>query len=192
MIRNIKHGEGIKSGIYKITNLINNKYYIGSTKHLSSRYRTHLSTLKANISSCVILQNAVNKYGIENFEFQVIEICLNYKEREIVMLNNDLPPYNCIKETKIRREISEITRNKMIQSRYKYYSLYPAKKGYKRDNFKVEKKSSLTLTSNEETLNYNSISIAAKELGCTIGALYNAFYRNTLVKRKYKIIIIKP
>ena len=62
MIRNIKREDNNKSGVYKITNLINNKYYIGCTNNMSSRYRVHLHTLKNNKSECIILQNAVKKH----------------------------------------------------------------------------------------------------------------------------------
>ena len=100
----------MKSGIYKITNTINDKYYIGSSKDIKSRFRSHKCVLKANKSASIILQNAVNKYGLENFLFEVIEYCENYKEKEIEILSQNLPPYNSILETTIRREISKESR----------------------------------------------------------------------------------
>ena len=75
MQRIINKEQWNKSGIYKITNLINKNFYIGSTKNIGSRYRTHVYTLKNNKSNCTILQNAINKYGLINFVFEVIEIC---------------------------------------------------------------------------------------------------------------------
>lgn len=38
------------------------------------RYKHHLSTLRHNSSRCSILQKAFNKYGEDNFEFQVISL----------------------------------------------------------------------------------------------------------------------
>jgi group I intron endonuclease len=62
-----------QSGIYQIQNLINGKVYIGSAIDLYAREYEHFRTLKINIHHSYKLKNAVNKYGIENFEFSVIE-----------------------------------------------------------------------------------------------------------------------
>jgi len=59
-------------GIYKIVNKINNKFYIGSTRRLTERKREHFSKFKENKGNSII-RNAVAKYGIDNFEFIVIE-----------------------------------------------------------------------------------------------------------------------
>ena len=57
-------------GIYKIKNKINNKIYIGQSKNIIQRWEQH----KRNLSpSCTKLNNAFKKYGIENFEFSIIE-----------------------------------------------------------------------------------------------------------------------
>jgi group I intron endonuclease len=61
------------SGIYKITNKINNKIYIGSAISIKIRWQHHISELKYNRHSNRHLQNAWNKYGMENFRFEIIE-----------------------------------------------------------------------------------------------------------------------
>jgi group I intron endonuclease len=63
-----------KSGIYKITNLVNNKIYIGSAFNLSNRISCHKYTLKNNKHKNKHLQAAYNLYGEKNFLFEVIEI----------------------------------------------------------------------------------------------------------------------
>ncbi|MED3562286.1 GIY-YIG nuclease family protein [Bacillus xiapuensis] len=63
-----------KSGIYKIINITNNLIYIGSATNLRIRQRTHFYELKRNIHKNSYLQNAWNKYGEENFKFEVIEL----------------------------------------------------------------------------------------------------------------------
>lgn len=63
-----------KIGIYKITNLVNNKCYIGSTSDLNRRSIHHRSYLKKGINHSVKLQNAFNKYGEENFKIEVVKL----------------------------------------------------------------------------------------------------------------------
>ena len=61
------------AGIYKITNLITNLFYIGHAKDIELRWKSHESTLNRNIHDNSYLQAAWNKYGAENFEFVAIE-----------------------------------------------------------------------------------------------------------------------
>ena len=56
-----------KSGIYKITNLINNKVYVGSTINFRRRLNDHFKTKTSLISK------AIKKYGCENFICEVLE-----------------------------------------------------------------------------------------------------------------------
>jgi len=62
-------------GIYKITNTLDNKVYIGSSLNLSNREYKHFWLLRKNIHDNVHLQNSYNKLGENNFEFNVIEFC---------------------------------------------------------------------------------------------------------------------
>lgn len=72
--------------IYKITNTINNKLYIGKTVNtIEKRFNQHKNESKTERSKKRPLYRAINKYGIENFEIEIIEEC-NYdilNEREI-------------------------------------------------------------------------------------------------------------
>lgn len=61
------------SGIYKITNLNNGKIYIGSSKDIKQRFRKHLSELRSGKHSNYHLQAAWDKYGEDNFVFEIIE-----------------------------------------------------------------------------------------------------------------------
>lgn len=63
------------AGIYAIVNILNNKMYIGSTNTLRKRFRQHYAFLVRNNHVNKKLQNAVNKYGINNFKFVVLERC---------------------------------------------------------------------------------------------------------------------
>lgn len=62
-----------KSGIYQIRNLVNNKIYIGSSENFYLRYRSHFYELDKNNHRNDKLQRAYNKYGKNNFIFEVIE-----------------------------------------------------------------------------------------------------------------------
>lgn len=59
--------------IYKIRNKTNNKFYLGSSKNLANRWREHKRDLRNNKHHSPRLQHAWNKYGPENFVFEVIE-----------------------------------------------------------------------------------------------------------------------
>jgi group I intron endonuclease len=64
----------MKSGIYKITNLKNGKFYIGSSKDIEFRWNEHKKHLNGGYHINNKLQNAWNFYGKESFEFSIIEI----------------------------------------------------------------------------------------------------------------------
>lgn len=63
----------MKSGIYKIENLITKEVYIGKSNDLRLRKKTHWRDLKNNNHFNSRLQNAWNKYGESNFKFEVME-----------------------------------------------------------------------------------------------------------------------
>jgi group I intron endonuclease len=58
--------------IYKITNTITNKCYIGETIKADpeKRWKEHKNTIKRGVG-CPALQNSVIKHGIENFRFDI-------------------------------------------------------------------------------------------------------------------------
>lgn len=60
-------------GIYKITNTINNKFYIGSAVNLYDRFLHHRKRLRGNYHNNQYLQRAFNKYGEDKFIFEIIE-----------------------------------------------------------------------------------------------------------------------
>lgn len=86
------------SGIYKIENKINNKYYIGSSKNIEHRFIMHKSALKHNRHKNILLQRAINKYGIDNFDFSILEIVKEYelilKEQYYIDMANKQFLYN--------------------------------------------------------------------------------------------------
>ena len=88
-----------KSGIYKITNAVNGKFYIGSSIDISRRLNAHKSMLINNTHRNPILQRAWNKHGSDKFTFEIIEECASDQkicfEREQYYLDL-LKPYLAI------------------------------------------------------------------------------------------------
>ena len=72
-------------GIYKIENLINHKKYIGQSVDIKRRWINHKVDSKKEQFSKYPLYKAFKKYGIQNFQFTVIEECsknqLNQKQK---------------------------------------------------------------------------------------------------------------
>ncbi len=62
-------------GIYRIKNLVNGKCYYGSSKQIEKRFDRHKRELKNNIHINCVLQRAWDKYGENNFIFEVVEEC---------------------------------------------------------------------------------------------------------------------
>lgn len=80
-----------KTGVYEIVNIITNERYIGSASRVGKsnslsgfyvRFDKHKLLLKNNKHYNIHLQRAYNKYGENNFNFNVLSIC---------------PPEYCIK-----------------------------------------------------------------------------------------------
>lgn len=65
--------------IYKITNKVNQKIYIGWTKHKNpiKRFKKHI--YESNYNPVYILHKAIKKYGQNNFSFEVLEKFTNIK-----------------------------------------------------------------------------------------------------------------
>lgn len=113
------------SGIYRIINIINNKCYIGSSKHIFKRLSNHFALLKLNNHHCNKLQRSYNKYGEGNFKVEIIEKCeevlLEKREQEICDIEK--PFFN---EATIRRKgfdfMSEETKKKISKTHIDRYN----------------------------------------------------------------------
>ena len=84
-------------GIYKITNKINGKAYVGQSNDINRRFKEHQT---CGGRSRIPLDLAIEKYGKDNFLYEVLEECsiedLNQKETYwITLLETHLNGYNC-------------------------------------------------------------------------------------------------
>ena len=77
--------------IYKITNKIDNKIYVGQTiRDLERRWKEHLK----KGSQCRYLKSAINKYGVDNFEFKLV--CITFDNNLDDMEIKYIEQYNCL------------------------------------------------------------------------------------------------
>ena len=61
-------------GIYYIKNLTDNKYYVGSSKNIDKRLKTHKQHLLKGCHNCRVLQKDFDRLGLEHFEFNTLEV----------------------------------------------------------------------------------------------------------------------
>jgi group I intron endonuclease len=98
-------------GIYKITNNINGKYYIGQSIDIDRRWYDHKYKAfnKNDISYNSAIHSAMRKYGLKNFTLSIIEECqeedLDKKERYWINQLNSLVPngYNILEGGQLNR-----------------------------------------------------------------------------------------
>lgn len=78
---------GRRTGVYKITNLVDGKVYVGSSStDLTDRITTHKRELNKKEHANRYLQRAWDKYGEQSFSFEVVllckpEICLKEEQK---------------------------------------------------------------------------------------------------------------
>ncbi len=118
--------------IYEIINLGNNKFYVGRTIDFKRRQSEHIRDLKKQRHHSDYLQRAWNKYGEENFSFEVIEEVLDKSkliEREQHYLDTLKPEYNICKDAKGGLiEFSSNSKNKIsysLKERFKNKENHP-------------------------------------------------------------------
>lgn len=87
------------SGIYLISSLHNNKYYVGQAINIKRRFNEHLSKLRTDKHYSKYLQRHFNKYGESDLVFSILEIVdnpnkYNLSEREQYWIDTLKPEFN--------------------------------------------------------------------------------------------------
>ena len=127
MIRDMVKEAFNKSGIYIIRNNVNQKIYVGSTSEFKRRYYSHNGKLKSGKHNNAKLRSSVNKYGIDNFTFSILEEVSDLSilvEREQYWMDELKPFYNIYpiarkdyyleRKHNNRKDSPEDTKNKCI------------------------------------------------------------------------------
>lgn len=169
--------------IYKITNIITNKIYIGSASYYDKRIGTHIHRLRKNDHDNMYLQNAYNKYGESSFEFEIIEHCEkdNLLEKEQYWLDyyksyDRENGYNLVKIAGSNRGY------KMTEESRKRVSDANAFRGKKySEEQRLKRKEQITKLQGKPVIQYDkdlniieefpSISEASRKTGCSIATV---------------------
>lgn len=85
------------SGIYKITNLETNEYYIGSSINIKKRWTEHKCPCHWKRYPNNKLYIAFQQYGLDKFSFEILEETDNLREREQYYIDLLKPIYNNIR-----------------------------------------------------------------------------------------------
>jgi len=83
-------GNKSQCGIYKLTNLLDNKVYIGQSNDVAERWKQHIKCgLGIDTPQNNKLYKAMLSSGVENFTFELLEECPRDKlnEEEIYWIN---------------------------------------------------------------------------------------------------------
>lgn len=161
-------------GIYKITNKISNKSYIGQSIHIFQRWREH-STGRGNEE----LYEDLQKYGIQNFTFEILDICENQEqinEKEsywIEFYKSNLNGYN-------KSAGGNAWPDKITESNKKEIFCYDL------DGNFIKKYNSLSDAERELNINNSNISRAAKNQGRTLNYQWSYEYIEKMPKYKRK------
>ena len=123
-----------KIGIYKISNLVSGRVYVGQTKErFQRRYWLHQWKLRNGIHDNQYLQNAWNKYGENNFVFEVIEVLskdkIDEREKYWIAYYRENDGCYCIQDggqpvdlrkyisPEARQRVGELNRQRMLGSK---------------------------------------------------------------------------
>lgn len=127
-------------GIYKFENKINHNIYVGQSVDIERRYKDHINRAKnnhqGNSEFNSVLHQAIRKYGIENFTFEIIEECskdlLNEREKYWIQYYNSYNNgYNSTSggdnqeaTIKFNEDFIQIIKNLLLNSNLTYQEIH--------------------------------------------------------------------
>lgn len=183
------------SGIYKITNNINGKIYIGCSKDIKNRWNTH----KQAKSKKSVIHLAIQKYGVDNFTFEVLlqcpNICFDYWEKRFISEYACVVPngYNLTHGGNYKIIFSEETKQKMSEIKKGHTNMLgkthsietKAKIGEKSKNRITPELKQKMFAGRIKTYEYNCLTFRglqqlADYIGCTYTVAFRHYKNQTL------------
>jgi len=73
-------------GVYRISNILSGRYYIGYSTNINRRFTVHRSKLKQNCHDNIFLQRAYNLDGEDKFIYDKIHICESEEQAKEIEL----------------------------------------------------------------------------------------------------------
>jgi group I intron endonuclease len=194
----LKDNKG-KSGIYRWTNLITGKSYIGNSVNLNRRFReyyniNHLQSALRKSNSRI--HGSLLKYGYSRFSLDIMEYCdkSDLLNREQFYMDNLLPEYNILKLAGSRagykyskESLSNIWTSERKSKHKNWLKLFNespfAKENLKNMQITISYKVEiLDIVSNKITV-YDSIRAASREIGCNHATIILAL--NNLQEKEF-------
>ena len=202
-----------KAGIYMWTNTVNGKRYIGSSVDLSKRFRKYFSTsYLEDFEDIMLIYKALLAHGFDNFKLEILEYCKPSEliEREQYYIDLLNPEYNILKVAgsslgvKRKRETilkiraaalnrSEEARAKNREDLKKLHASPEHKDHLAKLNAslvhisKTAKPVSVLNTETQESIEYRSMTQAAKFFNVRTEAVRRCIKGNKLLLNKYQI-----
>jgi hypothetical protein len=119
--------------VYKITNTVNGKIYIGITKQIIKRIGNHIYYFKnPNSNNNSYLHKALRKYGLENFTIEILEVCNSLEElnnKEVYWISNfqstnSILGYNLDSGGNLKEPNEQNTLNRQLNAKVKPVAQY--------------------------------------------------------------------
>ena len=183
------------NGVYKLVNTTNDDFYIGSTfRSFKERFKEHCAYYERSREEnhTPILWNAFDKYGIENFKIEILEV-INEEERELILEREEYyikelkPYYNICQEPtkggspnkgrKLSKEWKEKIAKKSSEYRHDEKTLKKVTKNNKRNGVKT-----IFEKEGRETLTFNTWKEAADYFETSSSSIQNANKRKGMYK----------
>jgi len=182
-----------KSGVYRWTNIVSGKTYVGSSVNLSRRLFNYYNAVYLIRQDSMAINRALLKYGYSNFTLEIIEYCepSDVIDREQFYLDKFKPEYNILTKagSSLGYQHSEETKIKISEAKKGTVGYWKGKKrpeGAGRPPQKVEvldKETNLTTT-------FDSFRAAAVALDIRPEVIKNYFAQNQSKPYKGRYIFV--
>lgn len=131
-------------GVYRISNILSGRYYIGYSTNINRRFTNHRSKLKQNCHDNIFLQRAYNLDGEDKFKYEILHICNTEDEAKEIELKylTDLSIRNIIYNLNYNNSGGDLLTN------------HPDKEAIREKILKSQKETLSKMTSEERSKKY--------------------------------------